>query len=105
MTVSTLGKPAAAPAGSAGGRRSPLAQLTRVELKLFVREKVGPVWGVGFPILLLVIFGSIPSFKNPLDGAGGLTTLDAYIPILVVMSLGLLGFVSLPLTLVNYRER
>src|SRR5215471_2348635 len=104
MTVSTQAHPAAAAAGP-GRRRSPLAQLTRVEVKLFLRERVGPIWGVGFPILLLVVFGSIPSFKKVLDGSGGLTVLDSYIPILVVMSLALLGFVSLPLTLVNYRER
>lgn len=105
MTVSTHAQPAAAPASPEGTRRSPLAQLTRVEFKLFLREKVGPVWGVGFPILLLVIFGFIPSFKNVLPDSGGLTVLDTYIPILVVMSLALLSFVSLPLTLVNYRER
>jgi ABC-2 type transport system permease protein len=105
MTVSTQAQPAAAAAGRGGARRSPLAQLTRVELKLFLRERVGPVWGVGFPILLLVIFGSIPSFKQVLDGSGGLTVLDTYVPVLVVMSLALLGFVSLPLTLVSYRER
>jgi ABC-2 type transport system permease protein len=104
MTVSTQAHPAAAAAGP-GRPRSALAQLTRVEFKLFVREKVGPVWGVGFPILLLVIFGFIPSFKTVLDGSGGLTVLDTYVPVLVVMSLGLLGFVSLPLTLVSYRER
>jgi ABC-2 type transport system permease protein len=104
MTVSAHAQPAAA-AASPGARRSPLAQLTRVEFKLFLRERVGPVWGVGFPILLLVIFGSIPSFKGVLRNSGGLTVLDSYIPILVVMSLALLGFVSLPLTLVNYRER
>ena len=105
MTVSTQAQPAAAAASPGGARRSPLAQLTRVELKLFLRERVGPVWGVGFPILLLVIFGSIPSFKQVLDGSGGLTVLDTYVPVLVVMSLALLGFVSLPLTLVSYRER
>jgi ABC-2 type transport system permease protein len=104
MTASTHAQPAAA-ASSGSPRRSPLAQLTRVELKLFLRERVGPVWGVGFPVLLLVIFGSIPSFKKVLDGSGGLTVLDAYVPVLVVMSLALLGFVSLPLTLVSYRER
>jgi ABC-2 type transport system permease protein len=105
MTVSTQAQPAAAAASPGGVRRSPLAQLTRVELKLFLRERVGPVWGVGFPILLLVIFGSIPSFKDMLHDSGGLTLLEAYVPVLVVMSLALLGFVSLPLTLVNYRER
>jgi ABC-2 type transport system permease protein len=105
MTVSTDAQPAGAAASSGGWRRSPLAQLTRVEFKLFLREKVGPVWGVAFPILLLVIFGFIPSFKKVLDGSGGLTVLDTYIPVLVVMSLALLGFISLPLTLVSYRER
>ena len=105
MTVSTHAQPAAAAASSGSRRRSPLAQLTRVEFKLFLREKVGPVWGVGFPILLLVIFGFIPSFKKVFDGSGGLTGLETYIPILVVMSLALLGLVSLPLTLVSYRER
>jgi ABC-2 type transport system permease protein len=105
MTVSAQAQSAATAASSGGPRRSPLVQLTRVEFKLFLRERVGPVWGVGFPILLLVIFGSIPSFKKVLDGSGGLTVLDTYVPVLVVMSLALLGFVSLPLTLVSYRER
>jgi ABC-2 type transport system permease protein len=105
MTMTTQAHPAAAPVSSGGQRRSPLLKLTRVEFRLFLRERVGPVWGVGFPILLLVIFGSIPSFKKVLGGSGGLTVLDSYIPVLVVMSLALLGFVSLPLTLVSYRER
>lgn len=86
-------------------RRSPLAQLTKIELKLFMRERVGPVWGVGFPLLLLVIFGAIPAFRKVLPGSGGLTTLDTYVPILVVMSLALLAMVAMPLTVVGYRER
>jgi ABC-2 type transport system permease protein len=86
-------------------RRSPLAQLTRVELLLFWRERVGPIWGVGFPMLLLVIFGAIPSFRDVLPDSGGLTVLASYIPILVIMSLALLCMVSLPVTIVNYRER
>jgi ABC-2 type transport system permease protein len=89
----------------AARRRSPLAQLTRVELVLFLREKVGPVWGVGFPLLLLVIFGAIPSFRKVLPGSGGLTVLDSYLPVLVVISLALLCLIALPLTIVNYRER
>jgi ABC-2 type transport system permease protein len=86
-------------------RRSPLAQLTRVELTLFMRERVGPVWGVGFPLLLLVIFGAIPAFRKELPGSGGLTVLGSYLPILVTMSLALLCLIALPLTMVNYRER
>lgn len=86
-------------------RRSALGQLTLVELKLFIRERVGPVWGVGLPMLLLVIFGAIPAFRKVLPGSGGLTTLDTYVPILVVMSLALLALIAMPLTVVNYRER
>jgi ABC-2 type transport system permease protein len=104
MTVTTSSAQSAAPA-QAKRRRSPLMQLTRVELLLFWRERVGPVWGVGFPMLLLVIFGAIPSFRDVLPKSGGLTVLDSYIPILVVISLALLCLVSLPVTIVNYRER
>lgn len=89
----------------AARRRSPLTQLTRVELTLFLRERVGPIWGVGFPVLLLVIFGAIPSFRKVLPGSGGLTVLDSYLPVLVLISLALLCLIALPLTIVNYRER
>jgi ABC-2 type transport system permease protein len=106
MTVTTSSSSSARSAAAAeGSRRSPLAQLTRIELLLFWRERVGPVWGVGFPMLLLVIFGAIPSFRDVLPKSGGLTVLDTYIPILVIMSVALLCMVSLPVTIVNYRER
>jgi ABC-2 type transport system permease protein len=101
--TATSAQPVAATAPAR--RRSPLLKLTRVELTLFLRERVGPVWGVGFPVLLLVIFGAIPSFRQVLPGSGGLTVLDSYLPVLVVISLALLCLVVLPLTVVNYRER
>jgi ABC-2 type transport system permease protein len=98
MTVTTQ-EPAVA------ARRSPLAQLTRVEFRLFLRERVGPIWGIGLPVLLLVIFGAIPAFKKVQSGYGGLTVLDAYVPILITMSLALLALIAMPTVLVNYRER
>src|SRR5215472_4872010 len=76
-------------------RRSALAQLTMAEFRLFLRERVGPIWGIGLPVLLLVIFGAIPSFKKVQPGYSGLTLLDAYVPILIAM----------PSALVSYRER
>lgn len=103
MTVTT-GVPGVMVPGAAR-RRSPLARLTAMEFKLFLRERVGPIWGVAFPMLLLVIFGAIPSFRKVLPGSGGLTTLDSYAPILVVMSLALLAMIAMPLTMVGYRER
>jgi len=86
-------------------RRSALARLTRVEFTLFFRERVGPIWGIGLPVLLLVIFGAIPSFKKVQPGYHGLTILDAYVPILITMSLALLALIAMPTALVNYRER
>jgi ABC-2 type transport system permease protein len=98
MSMTTQAPPAAV-------RRSPLAQLTRVELRLFLRERIGPVWGIGLPVLLLVIFGAIPSFRKVLAGSGGLTVLDSYLPILIALSLALLALVALPFALCGSRER
>jgi ABC-2 type transport system permease protein len=86
-------------------RRSPLGRLTRVEFTLFFRERVGPIWGIGLPVLLLVIFGAIPAFRKVQPGYSGLTILDAYVPILITMSLALLALIAMPTALVNYRER
>ena len=86
-------------------RRSALARLTITEAKLFLRERVGPIWGIGFPMLLLIIFGSIPSFSKPQAAYGGLTVLDVYVPILILMMLALLSLVAMPLVLAGYREK
>jgi len=85
--------------------RSALAQLTRIEFRLFLRERVGPIWGIGLPVLLLVIFGAIPAFKKVQPGYQGMTILDAYVPILITMSLALLALIAMPSALVSYRER
>jgi len=98
MTVINNAPPVAA-------RRSPLARLARVEFTLFFRDRAGPIWGIGLPVLLLVIFGAIPSFKKVQPGYGGLTILDAYVPILITMSLALLALNVMPSALVSYRER
>ncbi|HEX8005554.1 MAG TPA: ABC transporter permease, partial [Trebonia sp.] len=86
-------------------RRSALARLTITEAKLFLRDRVGPIWGIGFPMLLLIIFGSIPSFSKPQAAYGGLTVLDVYVPILILMMLALLSLVAMPLVLAGYREK
>ena len=98
MSVMTTAQPAA-------HRGSALRRLTMAELKLFNRERVGPVWGVGFPMLLLIIFGSIPSFSKPQAAFGGYSTLDAYVPILVALMLGLLSLIAMPMVLAGYREK
>jgi len=81
-------------------------QLVITEFKLFARGRaaVGLGLSAGVPLLLMVIFGSIGSFKTPVRQFGGLTTLDVYVPILLVFALALLSLVAMPATLATYRE-
>jgi ABC-2 type transport system permease protein len=92
--------PTARPAVPRGAFR----KLILTEGRLTVREPVALVWGVGMPVVLVVVFGSIPAFREPIPGAGGLTLFDAYAPILVMVALAMLGLVGLPVPLASYRE-
>jgi ABC-2 type transport system permease protein len=95
-----------APASKAAAPASALRRLTLAEFQLFIRERVGPIWGIGFPIMLLVIFGSIPSFKKPVDpSVPGVSVLDAYVPILIAFVLAMLALNVLPAVLAGYREK
>jgi ABC-2 type transport system permease protein len=85
--------------------RHPLSRLVRTEFKLFLRERIGPIWGVGFPLGLLIIFGFIPSFNKHQAVYGGQTTLDVYVPILIAFTTAILSLSALPGTLAGYREQ
>ncbi|HEU5386200.1 MAG TPA: ABC transporter permease [Streptosporangiaceae bacterium] len=80
-------------------------RLAVTELKLFLREKTGVFWGVVFPLVLLIIFGSIPSFHKPAKELGGISYLAAYVPILIALVLALLAISALPTVLASYREK
>ena len=58
-------------------------ELVKVEGKLALREPVGVIFGIGLPVFLLIIFGSIPAFRNTVPGTT-LSTFEVYIPILMV---------------------
>ena len=48
---------------------------------------MGLFWGIGFPVMLLIIFGAIPAFRKPITAADPqVSVLDAYVPILVASS-------------------
>jgi ABC-2 type transport system permease protein len=83
-----------------------LRRLTLTELRLLARERVGLFWGIGFPIVLLIIFGSIPGFRDPVNKAvPGVSVLDAYVPVLIAFVLAMLALNVLPATLAGYREK
>ena len=84
--------------------RAAFGQIVRNEARLAWRRPVGLIGGIGIPMLLLVVFGEIPAFQQPLAAFGGATTFDVYEPILVVFSLAMMGLMGLPIPLVTYRE-
>jgi len=99
-----MSNPAQALPGRVPG--SALRKLTSAEFKLFARERAGPIWGVAFPLLLLIIFGSIPGFRSPVSKAlPGVSILDAYVPILIAFVLAMLALNVLPSVLAGYREK
>src|SRR6266581_2447601 len=66
------------------------AELLKVEGKLAIREPTGLAMGIGFPIILLVVFGLIGKAVPGNVAGTGLTVLDIYVPIIMVV-----GFISL----------
>jgi ABC-2 type transport system permease protein len=81
------------------------AAVLRTEIRLFRREPGGIFWILLFPTLLLVILGSIPSFRQPDHALDGLRPIDVYVPVAVLLGLIVSGLQSMPQTLTGYRER
>ncbi|WP_433393412.1 ABC transporter permease [Micromonospora sp. KLBMP9576] len=84
---------------------SALSRLTATETRLFLREPIIVFFGLGFPPLLLVIFGAIPAFREPDADLGGLRTIDLYVPILVALAVAMFALNSLSQLLATYREK
>jgi ABC-2 type transport system permease protein len=87
-------------------RATALGRLTLTELTLFGRDRAGPIWAVGFPVVLLVIFGAIPAFRKPVSSSlPGVSVLDSYVPILLAFVLAMIALNVLPPVLAGYREK
>ena len=81
------------------------AAVLRTEIRLFHREPGALFWILLFPTLLLVILGSVPSFRHAEADLGGLRTIDVYVPVAVLLGLIVGGLQAMPQTLTGYRER
>jgi ABC-2 type transport system permease protein len=82
-----------------------LRRMTATEFTLFMRDKIGPIFGVLFPVALLSVFGNIDFFTNPANGFDGKPLLYTYVPILVAFVIAMLALNTLPPTLAGYREQ
>src|SRR5262245_14018328 len=77
--------------------------LTWTEMKLFMREPLAAFFTLVFPLLLVLVFGSI--FGNaPSPGSGGFGFVDAAVHASAVSVIGTSGLMSLTTTLASYRE-
>jgi len=86
-------------------RRPAIIRLALTELRLFARERARFVARLALPIVLLVIFGSIPFYTQTRRSLDGHSLLDAYVPILIAYSLAIISLTALPMVLADYRDR
>jgi ABC-2 type transport system permease protein len=74
-----------------------LGAMVRTELLLFCREPAAVFFTLGFPVLVLLIFGSIfgqyPNFR-----------IGDYVPALAAMVIGTVGLIGIPVSFVPYRQ-
>src|SRR5579859_1041369 len=92
-------------AARSGGRPSPLLRLALTEAKLQVRELIWPIWGFALPIVLLIVFGSIPHMTGSEAALGGRPLLYLYVPVIIFMGTALICLIAASSALASYRER
>jgi ABC-2 type transport system permease protein len=85
--------------------RSAFCKLMASEAKMAWRLPVGLVFGVAVPVLLVVIFGSVPGMNRPEAKLAGLTYFNVYFPIVIALSVAILALLSLPIHLADYRDK
>ena len=80
------------------------SKLLWVELKLYFREPVAAFFTLLFPLMFLLIFGSIYG-NQPVDLFGGHGTIDLSVPSYTGMIASATGIISLSVGFASYRER
>lgn len=86
-------------------QRRAFGRLISIELKLAWRRPIGLIVAIGAPLVLLVIFGSIPATTRPEASLGGISFFDLYVPSLLVMVLIVVGLMTSPQQLATYRQQ
>jgi ABC-2 type transport system permease protein len=81
-----------------------LLKTTWMEAKLFLREPMSAFFTLIFPLMYLFLFGAI-SGNEPTPQYGGQRMIDAAIPSLTAVIIGITGLMSTTMTMATYRER
>lgn len=85
--------------------RQAFGRLVASEARLSRRRPAGVAVAVGVPLVLLVIFGSIPATTRPLAALGGISFFNLYVPSLLLFVLIAVGLGALPQQLAGYRQQ
>jgi len=81
-----------------------LWKLTCTEMKLFLRELMAAFFTLGFPLMVLLLFGGIFGNK-PIPQFGGVGFVDRMVPGYTAMVIGTTGLMSLAVVVATYREK
>ncbi|SMD24365.1 ABC transporter permease [Kibdelosporangium aridum] len=87
-----------------GSTLTGLGKLTGSEFRLLLRDP-GMIFVAFVPILLVMIFGLLPSTSSPSEDFGGGRFIDFYLPPIVTMVIGMMALNALTSVLATYRER
>jgi ABC-2 type transport system permease protein len=79
------------------------AHLAATNLKLYLREPITVFFTLGFPIMLVLIFGAIYG-NDPIDLFGGYGSMDVYMPGYTALILGSVGLLTVAINTSSYRE-
>lgn len=79
-------------------------ELLKIEMLLFLRDFFGFFFTFLFPVLMLILFGSIYG-NEPSSYFNGLGAMDVSVPAYSAMIIGVTGLMAFPLTLTGYKER
>ena len=80
-----------------------LRQLILTNLKLALRDPISTFFILGFPPMLVVLFGAMYGNK-PMEVLGGRGSMDLSMPGYTAMILGTVGFMNVPIAISAYRE-
>jgi ABC-2 type transport system permease protein len=78
--------------------------IVRNEARLARRQPFPIIGSIAVPVVLMIIFGEIPSSSQVVSALGGHTLFETYLPIIMALGLTLLTLLGLPGPLVSYRE-
>ncbi|MBC7194285.1 MAG: ABC transporter permease [Caldisericia bacterium] len=79
-------------------------ELLKVDFKLLLREFIVVFFSLAFPIFMILIFGGVYG-NEPTPFFGGYGSVDVIVPSYLGVIIAVNGLMSLPLTLVEYRDK